>query len=166
MNQRLHHRHVAGRGRKFMASKGYSTKHVVLHRAVDDANRLSLQNTLASHTEIDPVQVDAPDADGNTCLHKAAWAGDAELCGTLLQVRVRRFRRPPHRPRAAPVCPSAAVAYNLYPHPPPRRPFQPSILASRPALSIDAQRSLPPAAPVVRPPGPSRNAPVAVFHSS
>ncbi len=69
-----------------MAGKGFSTKHVVLHRAVDDANRLSLQNALASHTEVDPVFVDAPDIDGNTCLHKAAWNGDTEICGILLEV--------------------------------------------------------------------------------
>ena len=37
-----------------MASKGFSTKHIVLHRAVDESNRTSLHNTLASHTEVSP----------------------------------------------------------------------------------------------------------------
>ena len=95
-----------------MEAKGFGTKHVVLHRAVDEANYVSLQNALASHTEVDPIFVDAPDGDGNTCLHKAAWNGATEICGILLEV----FQRPDSPPfRCAPssnaVLPAIHVSY-------------------------------------------------------
>ena len=91
------------KAKQFLADKGHSIKHAVLHRAVDDCNIQSLLNTLKSSTEVDPVCIDVPDKDGNTCLHKAAWKGDAEICNILLKVnrlipeRSESLERP-HRP--------------------------------------------------------------------
>ena len=62
-----------------------------LHSFTDQLDARSIQHLLENGAN--RINVDIADPDGNSCLHKAAWLGNVDICRLLLKV-ITYFRRP------------------------------------------------------------------------